>query len=291
MREAPYTGAGFPARLLPALPRLSEILPAVGAGPLSQPPARQRPPRGLRHVERDGRCPWLGDRAVELEARGGASPAPRLDRVGGGTRADAADGGARRATTQRLRRPLSFGICRRARSARCAGGAIVVLGRGAGGAAIASADGPERSSDDAGARPPRRLRRAGASARRSAARDPCRRRSQAACRRPPPSPSTWKSPSPPAPPGARLPVRDLLRVVSRSRRAQPIAAGAIARDCATAARPMRCGVSRDAHPRTPGDSARPVAAARRTARRSAPARVSRAGRDLAGDFGLAASLA
>src|SRR5581483_2343542 len=40
----------LPARLLPALPRLLEVLPAVGAGPLPQPEAQQRAARGARDV-------------------------------------------------------------------------------------------------------------------------------------------------------------------------------------------------------------------------------------------------
>ena len=40
----------LPARLLPALPRLPGLLPAVGARPLSQPAPRQQPARRLRHV-------------------------------------------------------------------------------------------------------------------------------------------------------------------------------------------------------------------------------------------------
>ena len=55
--EARFTATGFPARVLSALSRLSEIFSAVGAGPLPQPEIRQQRVRvRVRYVTRKPRC-------------------------------------------------------------------------------------------------------------------------------------------------------------------------------------------------------------------------------------------
>ena len=61
----PFTPRRLPARVLSALSRLFEVLPAVGAGPLPQPEARQQPRRRLSGCSdpRIGPAAWSGKRA------------------------------------------------------------------------------------------------------------------------------------------------------------------------------------------------------------------------------------
>ena len=76
----------FPARLLPALPRLSEIFPALGAGALPQPQA-------LQHA-RAWRTACDDPRRVRAEARGTDPRAPGCVVVAGGGDRGAAGGRA-----------------------------------------------------------------------------------------------------------------------------------------------------------------------------------------------------
>ena len=87
--EQRFTATGFPARLLPALSRLSEIFSALGAGAISQPEGGQHARRRVRHVtpcpksDRPGRT-GAAFEAASPRATASSSSAPAAIRRGCG---------------------------------------------------------------------------------------------------------------------------------------------------------------------------------------------------------------